>query len=154
MISTAWTWRAWRRVFWRHCLGRRWPCCLRKVYGTVWQQFFWNGLLPILHRMNHFIFHLNQNQVNIGVVQVEFTHSNKTNILRIMDAAGYDNPFNLLEDLIFVKRGKQFKWKTVAKLLHFWDILITSSLYNVCFQPNLQRIMCEFFIGNFIQGKK
>lgn len=48
-------------------------------------------------------------KVEIEVVQVEFTHSNKSNILRIMDAAGYDNPFNLLEDLIFVKRGKQFK---------------------------------------------
>ena len=44
-------------------------------------------------------------QVDIGVVQVEFTHSNKTNILRIMAAAGYDNPFNLAEDLVFVKRG-------------------------------------------------
>ena len=44
-------------------------------------------------------------QVDIGVVQVEFTHSNQTNILRIMTAAGYDNPFNLAEDLVFVKRG-------------------------------------------------
>ena len=48
------------------------------------------------------------NQVDIGVVQVEFTHSNKTNLLRIMEAAGFDNPFNLLEDLVFVKRGRRF----------------------------------------------
>ena len=64
------------------------------------------------------------------MVQVEFTHSNKTNIVRIMEAAsrcqhqqielktskersiknlssaGYDNPFNLREDLVFVKRGR------------------------------------------------
>ena len=41
------------------------------------------------------------------MVQVEFSHSNATNILRIMDAAGYDNPFNLEEDLVFVKRGRK-----------------------------------------------
>ena len=48
---------------------------------------------------------LNRKQVNIGVVQVEFSHSNATNILRIMEAAGYDNPFSLVEDLVFIKRG-------------------------------------------------
>jgi len=46
-------------------------------------------------------------KVDIRVIQVEFTHSNKTNILRIMEAAGYDNPFNLLEDLVFVKRDRK-----------------------------------------------
>jgi len=45
------------------------------------------------------------NQVDIRVLQVEYVHSNTTNILRIMEAAGYANPFNLKEDLIFVKRG-------------------------------------------------
>jgi len=43
--------------------------------------------------------------VDIRVLQVEYVHSNTTNILRIMEAAGYANPFNLKEDLIFVKRG-------------------------------------------------
>merc|ERR1719458_2230220 len=45
------------------------------------------------------------NQVDIRVLQVEYVHSNKTNILMIMEAAGYANPFNTKEDLIFVKRG-------------------------------------------------
>ena len=31
---------------------------------------------------------LNFFQLDIGVVQVEFTHSNKTNIVKIMEAAG------------------------------------------------------------------
>ena len=93
---------------------------LENVFRTVFRQkkYFYifdsdpSGWTFAYSRLNHFhlyFLYLNQNQVEIGVVQVEFTHSNKTNILRIMDAAGYDNPFNLLEDLIFVKRGKQFK---------------------------------------------
>lgn len=48
-------------------------------------------------------------QVDIRVLQVEYLHSNKTNILRIMDAAGYDNltpKLNLKTDFIFVKRGQ------------------------------------------------
>ena len=45
--------------------------------------------------------------MDIRVLQVEYVHSNKTNILRIMKAAGYENPFDLKEDLIFVKRGQE-----------------------------------------------
>ena len=38
------------------------------------------------------------------MVLVEFSHSDKERLLDVMDKAGYDNPFNLREDFVFVKR--------------------------------------------------
>ena len=44
-------------------------------------------------------------QVDIRVLQVEFTHIDRTKVAALMDRAGYDNPFDLKEDMIFVKRA-------------------------------------------------
>ena len=43
-------------------------------------------------------------KVDIRVLLVEFSHIDKKKLLDMMDRAGYDNPFNLQEDLVFVKR--------------------------------------------------
>ena len=44
-------------------------------------------------------------KVDIRVLLVEFSHIDKKKLLDVMDKAGYDNPFNLREDLVFVKRN-------------------------------------------------
>ena len=44
-------------------------------------------------------------QVDIRVLQVEFTHTDRPRLAAIMDTAGYDNPFDLREDMVFVKRA-------------------------------------------------
>ena len=43
-------------------------------------------------------------KVDIRVLLVEFSHTDKKKLLDVMDRAGYDNPFNLREDFVFVKR--------------------------------------------------
>ena len=35
---------------------------------------------------------------------IEFSHLDKKKLSDVMDKAGYDNPFDLLEDMVFVKR--------------------------------------------------
>ena len=89
----------------------------------------WNGwnlfCLKTLKQKKH---SKHSKQVDIGVVQVEFTHSNKTNILRIMAAAGYDNPFNLAEDLVFVKRGYRL-WQTMTNHLIWLTWAWETALY-------------------------
>ena len=42
--------------------------------------------------------------MDIRVLLIEFSHIDKTKLLDVMDRAGYDNPFNLREDMVFVKR--------------------------------------------------
>ena len=44
-------------------------------------------------------------KVDIRVIQVEFTHIDQTKLAALMDKAGYENPFDLNEDMIFVKRA-------------------------------------------------
>jgi len=44
-------------------------------------------------------------QVDIRVLLVEFTHVDKKTLLDMMNGFGYDNPFNLKRDMVFVKRG-------------------------------------------------
>jgi len=43
-------------------------------------------------------------KVDIRILQIEYTHVDDNRLAAIMDKAGYDNPFNLQEDMIFVKR--------------------------------------------------
>ena len=44
-------------------------------------------------------------KVDIRMVLVEFSHIDKKALLEMMNGFGYDNPFNLREDCLFVKRG-------------------------------------------------
>ena len=39
------------------------------------------------------------------MVLIEFSHIDKKGLLDMMNGFGYDNPFNLREDMLFVKRG-------------------------------------------------
>ena len=39
------------------------------------------------------------------MVLIEFSHIDKKRLLDMMNGFGYDNPFNLREDMLFVKRG-------------------------------------------------
>ena len=39
------------------------------------------------------------------MVLVEFIHLDKKRLLDMMNGFGYDNPFNPLRDMVFVKRG-------------------------------------------------
>ena len=44
-------------------------------------------------------------KVDIRVLLVEYSHLDKKRLLDMMNGFGYDNPFNLREDMLFVKRG-------------------------------------------------
>ena len=44
-------------------------------------------------------------KVDIRVVLVEFSHIDQKTLLDVMDRAGYDHPFDLPEDMVFVKRA-------------------------------------------------
>ena len=43
-------------------------------------------------------------QVDIRVILVEFSHLDKKALLDMMTGFGYDNPFDLREDMVFVKK--------------------------------------------------
>lgn len=45
-------------------------------------------------------------KVDIRVLLVEFSHLDKKRLLDMMNGFGYDNPFNLREDMVFMKRGQ------------------------------------------------
>ena len=44
-------------------------------------------------------------KVDIRVLLVEFSHLDEKRLLDMMDGFGYDNPLNLQEDMVFVKRS-------------------------------------------------
>ena len=57
-------------------------------------------------------------KVDIRMFLVEFSHIDKKKLVQIMDKAGYDRPFNLLEDMVFVKRHG---WQ-MLRLWGFWGL--------------------------------
>ena len=64
-------------------------------------------------------------KVDIRVLLVEYSHLDKKRLLDMMNGFGYDNPFNLPEDMVFVKRG-QF-WENWPKTFHAMPTTTTAT---------------------------
>ena len=48
---------------------------------------------------------INNLKVDIRVVLVEFSHIVQKRLMDVMEEARYDHPFDLQEDMVFVKRA-------------------------------------------------
>ena len=55
------------------------------------------------------------------MVLVEFSHLDKKALFDMMTGFGYDNPFDLKEDMVFVKKGS---WRIVISLINIWIKLV------------------------------
>ena len=63
------------------------------------------------------------------MVLVEFSHIDKNALLDMMDGFGYDNPFNLREDMLFVKRGP---WRCISLASYpLFNIIIIIFIYII-----------------------